>query len=229
MRRSDSRVTFRFSGNDSTTRDHAAGVVDQPGIVGGRRERGGVPLQRAPQDVRLEDLRASGSPTATTGRASAARARPARPPSPCPSSAPPRWRRRCLARSPRCSARRARASPTAARRRAPRRSSASGAAAERVADGRRARLAAADAIGALVVARRRRHHHPVADGSEHVEAPLDQRSAGTNDERLGPVGTKAFAAAAGGNDPDDGHISVSYAVAGAPLRLACASAISSSR
>jgi hypothetical protein len=26
-----------------------------------------------------------------------------------------------------------------------------------------------------------------------------------NDERLGPIGSKAFAAAAGGNDADDGH------------------------
>ena len=50
-----------------------------------------------------------------------------------------------------------------------------------------------------------RHHHAVAGAREHVEAPVEHRPAGTDDERLGPGGTKAFAAAAGGNDPDDGQ------------------------
>ena len=63
---------------------------------------------------------------------------------------------------------------------------------------------ALDPAGAQPVGRGR-NDNAVADRLEYLEAPLDQRTAGTNDERLGPVGTKAFAAAAGGNDPDDSH------------------------
>ena len=57
-------------------RDHAAGVVDEPRIVGGGRERRGVALERAPQDVGLGRPEASGSPRASSGRACAAPARP---------------------------------------------------------------------------------------------------------------------------------------------------------
>ncbi len=65
------------------------------------------------------------------------------------------------------------------------------------------RDAAAHKVRPLVIALRGRDHDAVADLAKHREAPLEQGTAGTNDERLGPVGTKAFAAAAGGNDPDD--------------------------
>src|SRR5512132_408525 len=63
---------------------------------------------------------------------------------------------------------------------------------------------------------------------KRLNAPLDHRPPPHNDERLGPIGSKAFAAAAGGNDADDGH-RPGYAVAAAPLRLACPPAMSSSR
>ena len=81
---------------------------------------------------------------------------------------------------------------------------ASGAAASALRTDGRARGAALDPAFAQP-AGRGGHDHAVADGFEHLEAPLDQRTAGTNDERLGPVGSKAFAAAAGGNDPDERH------------------------
>ena len=89
---------------------------------------------------------------------------------------------------------------------------------QRVAHRRRARRAALHPARAQPV-RGRGHDDPVAHGLEHVQAPRDQRPAGTNDERLGPVGAKAFATAAGGNDPDDGHGYRFYAPAAAPLRL----------
>src|SRR5262249_34428146 len=72
-----------------------------------------------------------------------------------------------------------------------------------------------------------RHDDPVAHLPEHLEAPVDQRTAATHGERLGPGGTKAFAAAGRGNDPDDGHAWMLYlaAAAAAPSRSAHASSI----
>jgi hypothetical protein len=65
------------------------------------------------------------------------------------------------------------------------------------------------------VAGRDGHHHPVAGRPKRLDAPLVEGAAGQNDERLGPVGSKAFAASAGGNNPDDAQ-----AVAPTPLRVA---------
>ena len=52
------------------------------------------------------------------------------------------------------------------------------------------------------------NHDPVADLAQDIEAPFDHRTAAKNDERLGPGGPKAFAAAGGGDDPDDGHMTL---------------------
>src|SRR6185437_15245629 len=74
--------------------------------------------------------------------------------------------------------------------------------------------------------RRHRDDHPVADRVEHLEAPVEQRTAATHSERLGPGGSKAFAAAGRGNDPDDGHAWMLYlAAAAAPSGSACDSSI----
>ena len=66
-------------------------------------------------------------------------------------------------------------------------------------------LAPAHPVGRVLQARRHRHHHALADRAQRRQAPLDHGLAGKNGERLGAVGSKAFAATAGGNDPDDGQ------------------------
>lgn len=49
-----------------------------------------------------------------------------------------------------------------------------------------------------------RNDHAIADGGEEIDAPVEQRPTRAIDERLGPIGAQALAAAAGGDDPDDG-------------------------
>jgi hypothetical protein len=73
-----------------------------------------------------------------------------------------------------------------------------------------ARRAARYSIWSLLESRRDCDHYAVTHGLEHVEAPIEQRTAAAQGERLGPGGAKAFATAGGGNDPDDGHAGVVY-------------------
>jgi hypothetical protein len=209
-------------------RHHPAGVLDEGGVVGRGRERRGIAFERSPEHVRAEDLRGLNRPQ---GRA-VERAKHA------PvgrglldgvghghggdRAVDARLESREAALDELTRDQRPRGVVDDGHLRLLRRR-------QRVLDRGRARVAPAHEVRLLVPALGRRHDDAVAHGAQRIEAPLDQRTAGTNDERLGPVGTKAFAAAAGRNDADDTHSRDPYAVAGAPFRLACASAISSSR
>ena len=192
-------VTLKFSGVDSTTRtvpparstSHASSVAARARRR--RRSSARSSASRAERLRRLDRPQRERSSVAVTRRsspasltvsvigaaaiaASASRAR--------------RARRAKMLRASRAGAPRRGRRP--ARRRAP--------AAQRASHGRRARRA-----------RRRRRAQPggadspggsattissIARRAQRLDAPLEHRAAGQNDERLGPVGAKAFATAA---------------------------------
>ena len=78
-----------------------------------------------------------------------------------------------------------------------------------IANGRRPRRTPSDKpcrLSTVDCRLRRSHKNAITNLTEHSGAPLEQRLPPHNDERLGHTGTKAFAAAAGRDYADDGHI-----------------------
>ena len=200
-RRSSAVVTLRFSSRRLDHAHQAAGRLHQRGVVGGGRQRGVVHVERRAQHVGAEDLgrldrpqrraiqRAHHAPLAVgllhrvgeRGRGDRA----------------VRVRQRVDAALDQLG-RDERPGGVVDDRGARLRRGGQG-----VAHRLRARPAADHAVGRPLLAGRHGHDHAIADAGEHLDAPLEHRASRQNDERLGPVGPKAFAAAAGSDDADD--------------------------